>query len=330
MSMIKLAVVAMTAFSVFAADSTRPGWIDGKAGPKWDRTRFVTAVGSGRNLEEASGSAKKALAEVFRAKVRSKHQSAASSSLHENTDGKIEGGTDSISGSNLEIETEIELKGAEIGESYKDGDTYYALSVLDKLKVRGVYSREAMKIKSAITSKLEQFGRSGSLAAGNGIVSLMARFDAINDEFSVVADGGALPPPMSSADFEALKAKMRDIGMKHVLFIDIVSAEDDFGPAVAACLTEKSLKVSTDPEEKQTAAYVAKGRLVAKDLPMNVEGWVKVQYLFSGSIMKKQKSIGRVSAKKTSSGRSKQMCYEKIKESLAVEVCEKLSKLVSL
>src|ERR1035437_6888660 len=130
-----------------------PAWIK-KPETAFPADRYLVSVGTGSNREQAIEDAKKSMAESFVVKVQSITESKANSTFNESTSGAASGESKQDTQKNISLRTDTYLRGAEVKEIYEQGNTFYALLALDKLKARSGLLMESTRIKSELNNLL--------------------------------------------------------------------------------------------------------------------------------------------------------------------------------
>lgn len=308
----------------------KPGWIEGNIPEKWNRTQYLVGVGSGKSLEEASASARKAIAEVLHSKVQSHFSKESNSALNESTSGQTQGSDSSAIKSNLEIKVNTDLHGVEIVESYTDPEdkTVYALAAVNKLRVRNLYSQESMKLKTRITAKYEQFKTESRPADGQEVLDLMEKFEQMLAEYAVYSDGGTLPSPLQANQVEEVRKKLGELNANRSISLEMSGEQPPFRDLIEACLTQKKIRV-VPGSESSAVKYLVKGTVLITDQPINVEGWLKNEISVHMTVSGISSGIGSIVATRTSTCRGKQACFDKVKDELANEACENILKLIN-
>ena len=319
-------LLSLKGFTNASADS--PNWVHGDPPEKWNRTRYLTAVGSGKSLEEASAQAKKAMAEVILSEVRSQFQKDSQSSLSQNTQGKTDGEDRTSVDAQVQVNTKAEIRGAEIAESFKDpaDGAFYALAVLEKLKARNHYSQEAARVKAEIVAKHHAFQESPSARVGTELLVLHEKYIGFEKEFQVFSDGLRLPADLSLEDWEAIKAKAREKRVAEAIVLEPGADSKEVAEELAACMTEKGHAV-VSTADKAKAKWVISFQAAEKSQAIQVEGWVKFEVAVSGNVSGGAGG-GHFKVAKSATGRSKEQAVAKARTEVQAELCTKIEELL--
>ena len=171
-----------------AMSSSQPGWVTGDLTPEYSKKNFVTAIGTGDDLEAAQVAAKGELSRVFSAQLKSEIELVDQESV---VGDRATSSSDILV--NTRISTAIELQGAEVPLHWRDPKTgeVWALAVLDKRK-------ECLRIRSE-----------GS--------DLLTRLDALSTDSRthpnpLVAIRAAIQAAQVGADLDLLQARSRVLG----------------------------------------------------------------------------------------------------------------------
>ncbi|MBI4404056.1 MAG: LPP20 family lipoprotein [Deltaproteobacteria bacterium] len=310
----------------------RPIWVNGDTSAKYNPLRYITAVGSGNTREDAIADSKKALAETFIAEVKSVTTSVAQSSLKSSTTAKVEGEDTQDVRKDVQISTNIKLRGMEIKETFYDpqAKTHYALAVLDKMQAKSSYLMELNKRKSRVTSLYEQFSRSASLALVKQLEQRLDEFDSMNNEFAVVNGGMGMQRPLSPEQLEKMRARALELSSKNLVLVKFTEGDSSFHDLVMDCLADSHVHTVSSVEENTKPAYAVSYFLKEElDDAFHVDGWVRYRYTAAGEIKKGATTVGKPNIVKAENGRGKSQCWDKTKDSLSKEMCEKIIDIVT-
>ncbi|MGK5087266.1 LPP20 family lipoprotein [Bdellovibrionota bacterium FG-2] len=327
-----LAASSFAAHESCADSKDRPLWIAGALPEKWNRNTYLTGVGSGKTLEDASASAKRALVEVIHSRVETKFSSETNSTLSQHTSGKTEGLDENQSQGKVEIKAEADLRGVEIVERYEDAaeKVFYALAALDKLKARNLIAQDATHLKAILQSKLELFTKEGRVADAYEVLALFEKFRAVKREYSVFGSPELLVDPLSAAELEQLKGRIREKTASQTLFVDYQGEGAGVREQLGSCLSEKGFRiVEARDANGGSPKYIAKTALFEVAQKIAVEGWVNYEFTLKAGFSGGSIAPIVVSGSRASPGRTKQACFDKVKEDLIAEVCGKLLKSIN-
>lgn len=299
-----------------------PKWVHGEPPAQYSRNLFVTGVGSGKSLEEAKGNAKRQLAEVFDAQISGQFASQSQSNQSSSTSGKVEGVDQNQSQSQVVVKTEVQLSSVEIAESYFDSDNkeYFALAVLDKLKLKNKVNQEATQIRARMAELRGRFGTSKKPSDGRRALDLIPEYEKMNQSYTVISGGNRLPPLLTPAEEEEMRRELKALALSRKLWIEWGGAspgDGDLKDALIQALVDRGLSI--EAEDRSQAQSVLKIQFTQKPVEMKVEGWVKVEYALKGNLILDQKQNGTVRSTKESTGRTVEMSLKKIQGELLSE-----------
>lgn len=126
--------------------------------PDFSSSRYLTAKGYGSSKPESIIHAKAELSNIFQAKISSDVTS------------KVKQVTDSIKGSSytkslesqIQVVSDIELEGLQIGETEKERSEYVTIAALDKVKAKEKWERDINKVDTEIDILLNKSNASRS------------------------------------------------------------------------------------------------------------------------------------------------------------------------
>lgn len=185
------------------------GWIGGED-PRYPSSAFLTAVGTGSSLEEASSNASAALASIFRQDIQSRTVAASSEQVF---DGKAasQSSFDAASLVNVAIE---DLAGLRIAESCEKGGVWRALAVMDRRQASSIYSGRAGEAFALIQSVLLDLEAAPPTFANyQRAMDLYPVFDGMLDDLAIleVVDPAAasMAPRLGRARIDEAARRMR-------------------------------------------------------------------------------------------------------------------------
>ena len=338
LSPLKILLLCLVFFphvSAAAEESTkgRPAWVDGNAGAEFSEVRYLTAVGSGKNREAASLDARKQLASAFRAKVVSESSSNTEANLNESTEAKTSGKSQTASSSSANVRTEIELRGVEVKNHYKDPTTkeFFALAVLDKLKTKSSYALELQNRKAKIEAQFESYKAKPSVGAAQEILALTEAYETINREYETLNGGRGAPLPLTFAELNQIQASIGGLKAENSIALEFSGEESkpEFQEMITSCLSDKGVSVIAKIEEGKAPEYHVVYNMSEKQKFMDVKGWVKYQFSSLAVVKKGNLQLERKRISKEATGRDKESAFDSVKEDLSEQICTQIAKTVA-
>lgn len=124
----------------------------------FNSSRYLTAKGYGSSKPESINQAKAELSNIFKAKISSDVTS------------KVKQVSDSVKGSSytrslqsrVQVVSEIELEGLQIGETQKEHSEYVTMVALDKIKAKEKWERDIQKVDTEIDILIDKSNKSKS------------------------------------------------------------------------------------------------------------------------------------------------------------------------
>lgn len=310
-------------------------WITGDVKGLYSSVTYLTAVGSGYSRKEARADAKNALAEIFESKIKSTFSSSTSSNLMEDSDGAIKSSVQSSTYKEVNINSELVLKGVQIGKTFhdKEKNLFYALAVLNKQKTKRHYAYEMESIERKVDAKMKVFKKRQTIKKGNELIELNDSYESANQIYAMLGNGSRKPPAISEADLEIINRITNTIAMNQSIIFSYSGEQEDFGDLVQSCLTEKKLRLIKKEEigDKKTpeGSKIVHLKLTKKELHLGKalrdKGWVHYSFKATVDITEKGKTISR-SVDKSNKAVGENQCYEKVKETLSESICAKALK----
>lgn len=190
-------------FVVTACGSTptKTDWVENPSSVYSD-AQYLSAVGQGSDLEQASTRAQANLAKMFSVSIYEKQ-------IDSSSFNSAQGQTNTSVSRHVSAEAQQELKGAKVVESRKaeDGSTY-ALAVLDKNIASQNFRSQIRNADKQVSERVSYASNSASnvfsaLSALKQAHSIQLKRENLNRNL-VVASGKGIPSSTTSADIEAL------------------------------------------------------------------------------------------------------------------------------
>lgn len=183
-----------------------PGWVSGKD-PNYSSAEFLIGVGKGPKQESAELDARGEIARIFESKI---------TSVMEDFQGAASKVSSSGKGVTVEVQTVAQftkvtaqktLSGVEIRERGKDGNTFYALAVLDRTQCVNSLTEQIEELDQKIGAAVSSAEGGDKLAAfkhyGKAI-NLMDEREALNAMLRVCdKKGKGIPSTTSVGDLAA-------------------------------------------------------------------------------------------------------------------------------
>jgi hypothetical protein len=315
---------------VFAKSESnlKPDWVDNGSSTKWHRAQYLIGVGSGDTSEIASANARKELAQSISSNVVSHLRNEKQSQIVSSLDGKTEGKDADRVNIGLEVKTNINLRGAEIVETYHDQSEkkYFALAVIDKLKAKNSYALEIKRLTSVAMGKFEQFKKDLRVSDGRELLGLLEKIESLQVEIMAFGSSSALISPISEKDREFVLDSIRSVEKKNSMLVELTSNQSGLFALLSDCLSRSGFLVTT--AEGGVAKYRASYHLVENEVEINVTGWRKADFVLSGVITRDAEKLGTVSAARVTTCRSHGGCIQKVQSDLVEEACSRTVKLI--
>ena len=169
---VTMAIVWMTGTgAIGCAGGRAPGWVDGRAPAAYPEARFVSALGSGAELEEAQAAARVELARVFSAGISSEVEA---SDRQSRADGLAAETSELLS--KPRVDSALELQGVDVPTHWRDPESgeVWALAVLDRARECDRVRAETADLVAEQDAALE-----ASRGAGNPLAAIRASVQAV-------------------------------------------------------------------------------------------------------------------------------------------------------
>jgi hypothetical protein len=150
-------------------DSGQPAWVN-SPDAVYNRSAFVSGVGSGNNRDQAEKNAFAALSSVFHQSLQ-QDQTIITSYQEMVKNGAATGWTENTAVDNaIKTSTAMELVGAEIRDGWSDGKIFYAVAVMEKAQTARLYTQMIQDNQKIIDTLTD------ILAASRNSLDSFARF----------------------------------------------------------------------------------------------------------------------------------------------------------
>lgn len=322
-----LLVVFLSCSHAEKKNETSKKWTGGKAPLEFSSKSHLSATGQGQTQEEAQNRAKKALAEIFVSEIKSQ---TSTNKGYTFSDGEESSSTSYAS--NISISTDVKLKNVEIKKTYfdKELESYFALAVLDKKVAKRMFDDELHELRKKIDALVDSFNKKPTVGKATKIKKMISTYEGTNNKLAVVNNGKRRNSPLSYHTWEKISSKANEISMKNYVFIEYTGDYSDFKNLVTSCLSDKNIKVVTNPEKKKGSAFSVNIKLTDEEYPMQVKGWVHYAFRASATIKNtKNKVKENATVELDAKQRRKSACYQRVKNNLSDELCEKVFQFVS-
>ncbi|MCB4790366.1 MAG: LPP20 family lipoprotein [Elusimicrobia bacterium] len=309
----------IAATSIYAAK--RPDWILGKS-KDYPESKFLTGVGVGSNLDLARSSARAEIAKIFHVAISQV------SSQVQKEETKIKGNNpDSVSSQKTEIQTNSStndvLEGVSIADTWfdKKNKQYYALAVLEKMKLSAILSSQIAELEQTIQAKLQLVNRDESPVDKIRALSMAIKANTKINELTGkkrIADAASAMPDISDTSVAQLE-KMRQEEAQKVIFVVLDESIKEYKLRAVAnkTITGLGFKVSTalpKTGENFKNMIIIRCKLDLKPQSRNLKGWKFYSWestfdMFDGSL--NGKLLSSVSPKGDASGLNDETAQEK-------------------
>lgn len=274
---------------------------DGPAKGGYPEARYLRATGLGRSEGEARNQAVAELSRIFESKVRSEALDRVRTVSRVSPE-KADETTEQWLDSRVQVVTSVELTGVEIAETWRKGDTHYALAVLDRRKARDGWLREMQNIDEKIRGRLD---------AAEALSSRLMRYRGLREAAGMWVEREVLAGrvrvlgfPEGGSPAYDMREVFRDMSVlrsRMPVFITVEGEEASvFEDRVAEALAEKGFIVTRD---RGQAAVVVRGRAEVFPVEPAPPGWkyARARAALSVEDADEGLSVGEVSGERRSS-----------------------------
>ena len=203
--------------------NSTPNWVNGELPPEYPKEKFVTALGTGENLEAAQIAAKSELSRIFSAELNSEIELIEQESVV---------GDQSTQGSemliNTKISTDVELQGVEVPLHWRDPVTaeVWAFAVLERrkecLRIRNEGTNLMIRLDALSVDSQDQSNPLLAVRAAANAVRVGVELDALQARSRVLGSQCLTPRSTSTG---VLKAQL-DTGLSRLSFVVTTQDED--------------------------------------------------------------------------------------------------------
>jgi hypothetical protein len=301
---------------------TVPSWVN-RPETLYPQTRYLSAVGGGKNREEAIQDAKRQLAESFVVKVQSQSRINSDSSLNQNTEGAISGRASQKMEKETTFETQTNLRGAEIKEVASVGAQTYALIALDKLSARSGLLMEANRIQSALNLELDSLEERFSTTNFAKAKELYGSLETLHAEAAVLGMSALFETSPSRTRLDRIESGMRGRNAKKSFVVEMKSGDQGFAKDLESCINDRGGQVF-DPGKADASVNRIEVSINERPQHMSTEGWTKIRFDLSASIIEGTGRKFQAKVSETETGRSKAAVLEAVSDKLAKALCDQV------
>lgn len=299
-----------------------PEWVN-RPELLYPQTRFLSAVGGGKNREEAILDAKRQLAESFIVKVQSQSKITAQSSLNQSTQGSVSGESSQNMSKEVTFETSTHLRGAEIKEIAAVGSVTYALIALDKLSARSGLLMEANRLQSALNLELDSLEERFNNKSFQKAEGLLQQLETLQSEAAVLGMSALFETSPSRSRFERVESGMRGRNSKKAFTVEIKSGDAFFARDIESCLNDRGGQVFDTSKAPESASKI---QITITERPqhMSMEGWTKIRFDLSAAIIEPTGKKYQAQTTETETARSRSAVLEAVSDKLAKNLCDQI------
>ncbi len=299
-----------------------PDWVN-RPETLYPQTRFLSAVGGGRNREEAIQDAKRQLAESFVVKVQSQSKITAQSSLNQNTQGMVSGDSNQNMAKEVTFETSTHLRGAEVKEVASVGNITYALIALDKLSARSGLLMEANRIQSSLNLELDSLEERFSNTSFNKAKELYGSLETLHSEAAVLGMSALFETSPSRTRLDRIENGMRGRNAKKAFVVEVKPGDAGFAKDLESCINDRGGQVY---EAGKGEGSVNRIEISITERPqhMATEGWTKIRFDLSASIIESSGRKFQAKVSETETARSRAAVFEAVSDKLAKSLCDQV------
>ncbi len=330
--MLKLiAIISFTFLSACSSappvQSTLPDWVNA---PKklFPETRYLSAVGTGKNRNEAILDAKKLIAESLITQVRSERFSHTQGSLNQNSSGQTESQTQRQDQQSLSLTTDTFVRGAEVKEVFSTLNETYALIALDKLSARSGLMLEANKIQSKLQGLLDELEQNFNTSLLIQAQGQLTQLEKLETEAGALGLSALVDAASPRARLAKLESGQRD-QFKNISFVvKTLQGETHFERDLENCINDTGGTLYQE-DQAQDSSLKVELSVVERKQHLNIDGFQKFRFDLSAQVLEKAGKKYRIQASETESGRSREAILESVSQKLSTKICSELFRRVS-
>lgn len=247
---------------------------------KYPSAQYLTAVGSGQSEPEAQQRGKAELCAIFESEVTSELNSRTRSMI----DSRQGDFFDKSVEQTIRLKSSVQLKGAQIGDTWKSNGQWQAIAVLNRAQARDQWLSEIDFLENRIQGELEVFHGIESpiqkLQAINRILTVWIEKQAIESRLRVI---GANYKSGIDADVRKTVSGLPSVKNSILIYLDItgimaLSVKDH----IAELLTDDGYLFTNN---KDSANVIIQGTSKVESVDLNRDNWEFVRVTIALSIM---------------------------------------------
>ena len=277
----------------------------------------------GSSREESIQDAKKQMAESFVVKVRSYTQNNSTSTLNQNTAGNVNGDSSQNVSKDVSLQTDTYLRGADVREASQVGNQYYSLVALDKLKARSGLLLEANRIQSKLNGELDGLEQTFTQEQLSAAQTDLASFQELYGEASALGMSALVDVSSAQARLQKIQSQIRNRNQKISFSVKTVKGEDYFERDIESCINDRGGTIYSSDQPKADTNRMEIS-VIERPQHMPVEGWNKIRFDLTASIVQKDGKMFRIQTTQTETGRSRSAVLESVSDKLSKDLCDQL------
>ena len=311
--------------SAIGTETSAPSWVSHPE-INYPPERYLVAVGTGSSRDEAIRDAKKQMAESFVVKVKSYTQVNSESHLNQNTSGGAKGDSSQSVAKDLSFETNTYLRGAEVKETSQVKSQTYALVALDKLKARSGLLLESSRLQSKLNGELDLLEQNFTHERFVEAQVDLSSFQELYGEASALGMSALVDLNTAQSRIQKIQDQARTKNQKIAFSVKTIKGEDYFERDIEACINDRGGSVYTTDQ-----ADIRKIQITVVERPQHlpVEGWTKIRFDLTASVVEPSGKLYRIQATQTDSGRSRSAVLEAVSDKLSKDLCDQLFRRMS-
>jgi len=304
-----------------------PSWIK-KPDADFPADRYLVAVGNGSTRDRAIEDAKKTMAESFVVQVQSVTESKANSTFNQNTNGGASGESKQDSTKTVSLHTDTYLRGAEVKEVSDQGNTVYALLVLDKLKARSGLLMYANQIKGDLENLLSSLEDQYTQVKDDQAKAKIAEFENLFGEASALGMSALVDVTPLEARLNRVENGVRKKNQNLAFIVKTVQGETYFERDIESCINDHGGVLFDEKQSaaKQTAEKANHVEISVVERPQHlpIEGWTRIRFDLTAAIVQADGRKYRIQTTQTETGRNRNAVLEALSDKLSKDLCNQL------
>jgi len=225
--------------------SRAPDWVEGSSA-SYPSAVYITGKGSADDMETAKDRARGEISKVFSADIK------AETSVYESERSVSAGGKSSneysvSAGEDIRTVSKKTLEGIEIAEVWQDKNSFrwYALAVLERAKIRRIYSEKLEETEEQINLYSAQMDAAENnmdrAMAALKVKNLMKTHDMLVKDLKVIGGSGFAS---GMENVSAIRTKADQAIAALGIYVDVVPANSRVSTEIAKTLVSLGMKVS--------------------------------------------------------------------------------------